>query len=956
MKNSDLSGKQFGDWTVLYRVENRFSPNGKKITMYRCRCSCGTERDVRAANLISGKSDNCGHKSKINLVGKQYGYWTVIDKAESYISPKGANQSRWLCQCICGKQKTIFQSSLCRGKSTSCGCMSANTAHKKADLTGRIFGNLVVVRRVDDYVSPRGARVPKWLCKCQCGNEIEVISSSLRNGDTKSCGCLNKKSNKAGISGTKALLPGLKKCTTYEDAKTEKRNRITIDDVIGKQFGNLTILSCVEKKRNINESHFLCRCTCGEKRIVTLHALKKNNTISCGCLNRTHWSEIEGRKYGELTVESCIEKRINLRDSKFLCRCSCGKERIVSFFSLKNNPGISCGCKNQAMSNVVGSKYGDLTVLEELPPHITPNGSKQRIVRVKCSCGNVYETRLSSAKQVKRCRSCQGRERRVDISGKRFGMLVVTSMADDYVSPSGHRLSRCNCICDCGKSFVAGMSQLVTGQTRSCGCLLNTKGMLLDFPELMSKYDFEKNNALGIDVNSITARTSRKVWWKCATCGNSWFATVASQNDRIKHGCPYCSGRLVVKGKTDLLSQFPNIADEWDFEKNEIGPDEVSRSSSVKYWWKCKECGHTWKQTVANRTGNKSGCPRCNIENVNSFCEQAVLYYVRRVFPDAINGDKHLGMELDIYIPSIKTAIEYDGEVWHESKKKTTIDERKNKLCETTGVKLYRIREPRLKSIDGCITIVREDSTTSKSLDRAIISLMSELGINDLQVNTEADGTKIMEQYAQKKSSKSLASCSPDIAKEWHPTKNGVLTPEKVNNGTTKKVWWLGKCGHEWLMRVNERTQKPRKQTNGKTRKPYGCPYCSGKRILIGFNDLKTSNPELAEEWHPQRNAPLMPTDFTSGSRRKVWWLGKCGHEWQQAIGNRARQGQGCPICFALRKSPNVICIETGTIFSNGQEAADFAGLKGPSSIYSCCREKSHTAGGYHWKYTNEQN
>ena len=125
----------------------------------------------------------------------------------------------------------------------------------------------------------------------------------------------------------------------------------------------------------------------------------------------------------------------------------------------------------------------------------------------------------------------------------------------------------------------------------------------------------------------------------------------------------------------------------------------------------------------------------------------------------------------------------------------------------------------------------------------------------------------------------------PELAREWHPTKNGGLTADSVTLGSNKKVWWLGKCGHEWEAVIYKRV-------NGR-----GCPYCSGKRVLKGFNDLGTKNPELAKEWHPTKNGDLTPYDVTSGSSKKVWWLGKCGHEWEASIVNRSRLESGCPFC-----------------------------------------------------------
>jgi hypothetical protein len=83
-----------------------------------------------------------------------------------------------------------------------------------------------------------------------------------------------------------------------------------------------------------------------------------------------------------------------------------------------------------------------------------------------------------------------------------------------------------------------------------------------------------------------------------------------------------------------------------------------------------------------------------------------------------------------------------------------------------------------------------------------------------------------------------LATVNPELAKHWHPTKNGNLTPSDVSYGSNVKVWWIGYCGHEW-----EATIKDRSAGND-------CPYCAGKKVLIGFNDLGTKYPEIAKEWH----------------------------------------------------------------------------------------------------------
>ena len=130
-----------------------------------------------------------------------------------------------------------------------------------------------------------------------------------------------------------------------------------------------------------------------------------------------------------------------------------------------------------------------------------------------------------------------------------------------------------------------------------------------------------------------------------------------------------------------------------------------------------------------------------------------------------------------------------------------------------------------------------------------------------------------------------LLSVNPSLAAEWHPTKNGNLFPSMVTSHSKKKVWWLGKCGHEWPAEVDSRAI-------GR-----GCPYCSGRLVLEGFNDLATKAPELVAEWDSESNQPYTPQSVSPGSHKKVWWICKeCGHKWPAEIKSRV-VGEGCPKC-----------------------------------------------------------
>ena len=139
---------------------------------------------------------------------------------------------------------------------------------------------------------------------------------------------------------------------------------------------------------------------------------------------------------------------------------------------------------------------------------------------------------------------------------------------------------------------------------------------------------------------------------------------------------------------------------------------------------------------------------------------------------------------------------------------------------------------------------------------------------------------------------KSLSEMYPELAAEWSD-RNLPLRPDQITYGSNKRVWWHGKCGHEWETSVKARTGGER------------CPYCSGKRVLIGFNDLETIAPELAEEWS-EKNTSLAPRMVTAGSHKKVWWRGKCGHEWQAVIKNRVG-GAGCPYCSSVCEPKSMV-------------------------------------------------
>ena len=132
----------------------------------------------------------------------------------------------------------------------------------------------------------------------------------------------------------------------------------------------------------------------------------------------------------------------------------------------------------------------------------------------------------------------------------------------------------------------------------------------------------------------------------------------------------------------------------------------------------------------------------------------------------------------------------------------------------------------------------------------------------------------------------------PELAAQWNTDRNGTLTPDQITPNSNKKVWWICPQGHEWMAIVANRT-----------RKHSGCPYCANKSKISLWEQF----PEIAAQWDSEKNAPLMPSQVTSGSNKKVWWKCNKGHEWMAVVASRTGKTKiGCPYCAGRLVSAGV--------------------------------------------------
>lgn len=185
----------------------------------------------------------------IDLMGMKFGKLTVIRKAEDYVSPKGKHESKWLCKCECGNEKSVRQSDLHSRRTQSCGkCKSAlnKTEQKKLygkflDITNQKFGKLTALYRVGQNNKHHSI----WHCKCECGKEKDILIDSLRSGRTKSCGCLVKQK-----TTERNTIHGFSKTRIYKEWKAMKERCYRMTHQYYNYYGGKGIEVCEEWKNS----------------------------------------------------------------------------------------------------------------------------------------------------------------------------------------------------------------------------------------------------------------------------------------------------------------------------------------------------------------------------------------------------------------------------------------------------------------------------------------------------------------------------------------------------------------------------------------------------------------------------------------------------------------------------------------------------------------------------------
>lgn len=343
--------------------------------------------------------------------------------------------------------------------------------------------------------------------------------------------------------------------------------------------------------------------------------------------------------------------------------------------------------------------------------------------------------------------------------------------------------------------------------------------------------------------------------------------------------------------RTALLAQ-------WDRQANlPLTPETTPYGSTKKVWWVCEK-GHRWQGTVNHRTSRRTDCPYCTgraawpgeTDLASRFPELAREWH----------PTKNLPLTPDQVLPGSERQVWWRCSLGHEwqSEIRSRVDGCGCPVCAN------RVVKPGVNDLASQFPALAQQWHPAKNgtLNPWDVTAGTKRKVwwrcekghiwcASVQARTlDGTGCPYCAGRVVVPGETDMASQFPKVARQWHPTKNGALLPTQVSPASKRRVWWLCPLGHEYIAAVGMRTMRNS-----------GCPYCAGKKVLAGFNDLGTTEPKLAAQWHPTLNGSLTPQMVTAGSHKKIWWACSQGHIWKATVYSRAgKQKRGCPVCAGV--------------------------------------------------------
>jgi len=363
-------------------------------------------------------------------------------------------------------------------------------------------------------------------------------------------------------------------------------------------------------------------------------------------------------------------------------------------------------------------------------------------------------------------------------------------------------------------------------------------------------------------------------------------------------GCGVCA-RKKASPDTSLAATHELLCTEWDFQRNgDITPEDVLAGSGVKRFWVCAAMGHSFEVSPNARTTSGVGCGYCAnllVDETNSL--RATHPHIAAEVNEALSG----GRTADNVVAGSECRMTFTCALGHDYET-TPANRTRGSQC---LVCTHQVVHPStcLATVAPDVAAMWHETMNGDLTPWDVFPGSSEKAWWKCVNGCDYDGViaKRVEGVGCRYCSNRAVSekncmrvTRPDLSAEFHPWKNGERTPDNVVAGTSHKLWWL--CiphGHDWEVSGDNRV-----------RQGTGCPYCSGKKVWVGFNDMATTRPDMAAEFSRSRNGDLTPQDVVAGTGKRIWWeCQTCGHEWPSTGDSRANSKRGCKECARRERS-----------------------------------------------------
>ena len=418
---------------------------------------------------------------------------------------------------------------------------------------------------------------------------------------------------------------------------------------------------------------------------------------------------------------------------------------------------------------------------------------------------------------------------------------------------------------------------------------------------LRGSWDADANSH--IDPSEISAMSEKKYFWKCKK-GHTWETSAYLRFKRLSE-CPYCEGKAIWPGFNDLQKLFPELAEEWS-SANSIPPNKVSPGNNNLFKWKCY-LGHSWDASPSNRTRGRNGgtnCPTCTNRRVEKGFND--LTTTHPALAREWNWELNEELTPEEVLFKRKDPCWWECTLGHSWSCPPRSRYRGDTLMSCPFCGLQKL----LKGFNDLKTR-RPDLMAWWSFTKNDVLPEDVIGGGRSSFWwTCPNGHDFESQIVARAQSKNnCPECAPPISNttagmlelnrdklylEWDSERNRVSLDHALDFMRSEKLNW--KCaenGHSFTQRLMKRIWG------------HNCPYCSGKSVLKGFNDLMTVNPQVAASWDYKANGKERPESYTQLSGKRFWWVCEEGHpSWKTSIAHRTG-GRNCPGCKETGFNPS---------------------------------------------------